>query len=109
MEPCKNEKCKSNLPQNEKYIHDFILCYNQLERHLQTKSNTKYILVFEDDVILQKSFFYTLYANVMLHRRELSQNPWLDIKLYLNPRLRCLCKSIVQEIIPEIYLLPNLS
>ena len=67
-------------------VEDFILCHDELETHLGPEVET--ILWLEDDVVLMDNFFPTL-TSIMTHDRErLSRVPWLDLKLYLSPRLR---------------------
>ena len=54
----------------------------------QLGSDVDHLLWLEDDVILMENFFSTL-SSILAHQRDrLTSVPWLDLKLYLNPRLR---------------------
>lgn len=91
LQPCliPTEDCRiaSNQKDKEqKIVRDFILCHAAIENEIS--EDVKYLLWLEDDVILMEDFFSTL-SSIMTFRKLLLQSQkWLDIKLYLNPRLR---------------------
>lgn len=68
-----------NQPIKVKYKSDLVQCISMVNPLLS--SQTKHILIFEDDVIVMKHFFWTLYSLINLHRDQLKK-PWLDVKLY---------------------------
>jgi hypothetical protein len=71
---------------NHKHKADFSLCCSLIEDELPP--SVEYVLLLEDDVLLMDGFFPILLAWLSLHREALAEHPWLDIKLYLSPRLR---------------------
>ena len=91
VQPCliPTEDCinASNQKDKEKKIvQDFVLCHEAIENEIN--EDVKHLLWLEDDVILMEDFFSTL-SSIMTFRKMLLQSQkWLDIKLYLNPRLR---------------------
>ena len=71
-----------------KVVHDFIACHGALEARLHDAEAVEHILGLEDDVLLMPSFFPTLASILALHGPRLERQRWLDVKLYLTPRLR---------------------
>ena len=86
LRPLRNLSLPFPASREQKAKHDFALCFSLLEKRLPPE--TEYVLVLEDDVILMKNFLSTLTGWMMFHQEVLAALPWLDIKLYLNPRLR---------------------
>ena len=91
VQPCliPTEDCINAFNQKDKekkIVKDFVLCYEAIENKIN--EDVKHLLWLEDDVILMEDFFSTL-SSIMTFREILLQSQkWLDIKLYLNPRLR---------------------
>ena len=76
-------------------VEDFIICHDELEKHLGPHVDT--LLWLEDDLVLMDNFFPSL-TSIMTHGRgRLSRAPWLDIKLYLHPRLRGQCPPQMED------------
>ena len=73
-------------PGDQKAKRDLVFCSNQLEKMLP--KSVEHILILEEDAVLMEDFFSTLLAWMSFHSERLQSEPWLDIKLYLNPRLR---------------------
>ena len=80
---CQNYKQRIK---EQKIVQDFIICHDEVEQQLD--SDVDHLLWLEDDVILMENFFSTLSSILAYHRDKLTTVPWLDLKLYLNPRLR---------------------
>ena len=73
-------------PGDQKAKKDLVFCSNKLEKMLP--KSVEHILILEEDAVLMDNFFSTLLAWMSFHSERLQSEPWLDIKLYLNPRLR---------------------
>ena len=73
-------------PGDQKAKRDLVFCSNQLEKMLP--KSVEHILILEEDAVLMEDFFSTLLTWMSFHSERLQSEPWLDIKLYLNPRLR---------------------
>ena len=73
-------------PGDQKAKRDLVFCSNQLEKMLP--KSVEHILILEEDAVLMEDFFSTLLAWMSFHSERLQSEPWLEIKLYLNPRLR---------------------
>ena len=73
---------------NQKANRDFVFCARQLEIALWNNNAVKHILILEDDAVVMDGFFYILFAWMTFHKERLQSEPWLDLKLYLNPSLR---------------------
>ena len=73
-------------PGDQKAKRDLVFCSNQLEKMLP--KSVEHILILEEDAVLMEDFFSTLLAWMSFHSDRLQSEPWLDIKLYLNLRLR---------------------
>ena len=88
MQPCQEHICQEfeKEEREQKYIHDFVVCHQEVEDYLG--SQVKYLLVIEDDVMLMPSFFSTLSSILTFYTAKMASSPWLDLKLYLTPRLR---------------------
>ena len=90
--PCREPgRCPGRLhlaggAREAKVVHDLAVCHAALEDRLDAGVST--ILGLEDDVLLMPSFFPTLASILALHASRLARQPWLDVKLYLTPRLR---------------------
>lgn len=89
--PCliKTKDCTNASEEKDrekKIVKDFVLCHEAVENEINL--DIKYLLWLEDDVILMKDFFYTLSSILTFRKMTLQSQKWLDIKLYLNPRLR---------------------
>ena len=89
--PCliKTEDCtkaSEEKDKEKKIVKDFVLCHEAIENEINV--DIKYLLWLEDDVILMKDFFSTLSSIMTFRKMTLQSQKWLDIKLYLMPRLR---------------------
>ena len=85
MQP--NKSLPANLsPGNRKAKRDFVFCADRMDEMLP--KDVKHILILEDDTLMMEGFFSTLSAWMTFHQERLEAEPWFDIKLYLNPRLR---------------------
>ena len=73
-------------PGDQKAKRDLVFCSNQLEKMLP--KSVEHILILEEDAVLMEDFFSTLLSWMSFHSERLQSEPWLEIKLYLNPRLR---------------------
>ena len=73
-------------PGNRKAKQDFVFCVDQM--HQTLPQDVEHILILEDDTLVMQGFFSTLSTWMTFHQERLEAEPWLDIKLYLNPRLR---------------------
>ena len=73
---------------NKKANRDFVFCARQLEIEIWNNNAVKHILILEDDAVVMDGFFPTLSAWMTFHKERLQSEPWLDLKLYLNPSLR---------------------
>ena len=73
-------------PGNRKAKRDFVFCAGRMDEMLP--KDVKHILILEDDALVMQGIFSTLSAWMTFHKERLGAEPWLDIKLYLNPRLR---------------------
>ena len=91
LQPCvtQTEACLAATKEEnkeKKIVKDFVLCHDAIENEVE--DGVRYLLWLEDDVVLMEDFFSTL-ASIMIFRKSILQfQNWLDIKLYLNPRLR---------------------
>ena len=56
--------------------------------HQTLPQDVEHILILEDDTLVMQGFFSILSTWMTFHQERLEAEPWLDIKLYLNPRLR---------------------
>ena len=72
-------------PGDQKAKRDLVFCSNQLEKMLP--KSVEHILILEEDAVLMEDFFSTLLSWMSFHSERLQSEPWLDIKLFLNPRL----------------------
>ena len=82
-----NESLPSQLPPgNRKAKRDFVFCAGRMDEMLP--KDVEHILILEDDTLVMQGIFSTLSAWMTFHQERLEAEPWLDIKLYLNPRLR---------------------
>ena len=91
LQPCliQSEDCTTAFEEKDKekkIVKDFVLCHDAIENEINV--DVKYLLWLEDDVILMKDFFSTLSSIITCREKTLQSQKWLDIKLYLNPRLR---------------------
>ena len=91
LQPCliQSEDCTTAFEEKDKekkIVKDFVLCHDAIENEINV--DVKYLLWLEDDVILMKDFFSTLSSIITFREKTLQSQRWLDIKLYLNPRLR---------------------
>ena len=91
LQPCliHTKDCNDAFEEKDKekkIVKDFVLCHEAIENEITV--NVKYLLWLEDDVILMKDFFSTLSSIITFREKTLQSQKWLDIKLYLNPRLR---------------------
>ena len=73
-------------PGNRKAKRDFVFCADRMDEMLP--KHVEHILILEDDALVMQGIFDTLSAWMTFHQERLEAEPWLDIKLYLNPRLR---------------------
>ena len=73
-------------PGNRKAKRDFVFCADRMDETLP--KDVQHILILEDDALVMQGIFSTLAAWMTFHQEKLEAEPWLDIKLYLNPRLR---------------------
>ena len=73
-------------PGNRKAKRDFVFCADRVDEMLP--NDVEHILILEDDALVMQGIFSTLSSWMTFHQERLQAEPWLDIKLYLNPRLR---------------------
>ena len=101
LQPCLNSAChKFEVKEREKkYVRDFVACHRDMLEEL--KNDVKYVLCLEDDVALMDNFFPTLSSILSFRGSRLITNPWLDIKLYVMPRM----KGFAFDIMPLVELL----
>ena len=95
LQPCiiQTEDCRNASEEKDKekkIVKDFVLCHEAIENEIN--EDVKYLLWLEDDVILMEDFFSTLSAIMSFRKLILQSQKWLDLKLYLNPRLRGIVK-----------------
>ena len=82
-------RCTAQDNKEKKYVADFLVCHDSIQSHIEDSGlKPDYFLWLEDDIILMENFFYTLHSALRFQMEKLSTKPWLDIKLYLMPRLR---------------------
>ena len=81
-----NRSLPANLsPGNRKAKRDFVFCADRMDEMLP--KDVEHILILEDDMLVMEGIFSTLSAWMTYHQERLQAEAWLDIKLYLNPRL----------------------
>ena len=82
-------RCAAKDNKEAQYVADFLVCHDSVQSYIEDGGlKPDFFLWMEDDVILMENFFATLQSALSFQKEKLYKNPWLDIKLYLTPRLR---------------------